>query len=144
MNNEYESPELRENPPLVPDPSKIVRNILADKPRVTTFPIDWSNNTGTEGGDPSRGDFIPPDILNATIPTIGIEASILGANPGGIGGGPGSSSSASATSGVPSSGASAAAIGASSSSALTPGANQEEDLIDEDDEDEDDEEDDAL
>lgn len=41
VNNEYLEEELRENPPAAPLFDRLVRNILADKPRVTKFPIDW-------------------------------------------------------------------------------------------------------
>jgi histone chaperone ASF1 len=41
VNNEYEDMELRETPPEIPDLSKVVRNILAEKPRVTRVPIKW-------------------------------------------------------------------------------------------------------
>jgi histone chaperone ASF1 len=34
VNNDYTEEELRENPPAVPDLSKIQRSILAEKPRV--------------------------------------------------------------------------------------------------------------
>jgi histone chaperone ASF1 len=34
VNNDYVQEELRENPPAVPDLSKIQRHILAEKPRV--------------------------------------------------------------------------------------------------------------
>lgn len=44
VNNEYLSPELRENPPLKPDFSQLQRNILASNPRVTRFHINWDNN----------------------------------------------------------------------------------------------------
>eukprot|EP00741_Cyanophora_paradoxa_P014975 tig00020830_g14448.t1 len=43
LNVEYSDPELKENPPQTPDVSKLVRNILSDKPRVTRFPIEWSD-----------------------------------------------------------------------------------------------------
>ena len=43
VNNEYEDPELRENPPEKVDLSKVVRNILSEKPRVTRVPIRWDN-----------------------------------------------------------------------------------------------------
>ncbi|KAI9219734.1 ASF1 like histone chaperone-domain-containing protein [Blastocladiella britannica] len=43
VNNEYNDPVLQEEPPSVPDMSKLVRNILADKPRVTRFHINWEN-----------------------------------------------------------------------------------------------------
>ncbi|CAI5702771.1 hypothetical protein KXD40_003134 [Peronospora effusa] len=42
VNNDYADPFLLENPPARVDISKLQRNILADKPRVTRFPIDWS------------------------------------------------------------------------------------------------------
>jgi len=42
VNNDYADPFLLENPPASVDVSKLQRNILADKPRVTRFPIDWS------------------------------------------------------------------------------------------------------
>lgn len=42
VNNDYADPFLLENPPAQVDITKLQRNILADKPRVTRFPIDWS------------------------------------------------------------------------------------------------------
>ncbi|PVZ99558.1 hypothetical protein BB558_004486 [Smittium angustum] len=41
VNNEYIEEELKENPPEKPIIEKIHRIILADKPRVTRFPINW-------------------------------------------------------------------------------------------------------
>lgn len=43
VNNEYEDPEMRETPPEKVDLSKVVRNILSEKPRVTRVPIRWDN-----------------------------------------------------------------------------------------------------
>lgn len=43
VNNEYDSEELRENPPTKVQVDHIVRNILAEKPRVTRFNIVWDN-----------------------------------------------------------------------------------------------------
>ena len=43
VNNEYEDPEMRENPPEKVDLTKITRNILSEKPRVTRVPIRWDN-----------------------------------------------------------------------------------------------------
>eukprot|EP00276_Gloeochaete_wittrockiana_P007240 CAMPEP_0184654938 /NCGR_PEP_ID=MMETSP0308-20130426/12591_1 /TAXON_ID=38269 /ORGANISM="Gloeochaete witrockiana, Strain SAG 46.84" /LENGTH=227 /DNA_ID=CAMNT_0027091155 /DNA_START=104 /DNA_END=787 /DNA_ORIENTATION=+ len=43
VNIEYDDLELRENPPPSVELGKLSRNILADKPRVTRFPIDWSD-----------------------------------------------------------------------------------------------------
>lgn len=44
VNTEYDSPELNESPPEVPQYERLVRNILADKPRVTRYQIDWSDS----------------------------------------------------------------------------------------------------
>lgn len=41
VNNEYDSDELRENPPSKVQVDRIVRNVLAEKPRVTRFNIVW-------------------------------------------------------------------------------------------------------
>ncbi|PVV04607.1 hypothetical protein BB560_000894 [Smittium megazygosporum] len=43
VNNEYNTEELRETPPERPVLEKIYREILANKPRVTRFPINWDN-----------------------------------------------------------------------------------------------------
>lgn len=44
VNNEYTDPELRENPPSVPQFDKLQRNILATDPRITKFKIDWGDD----------------------------------------------------------------------------------------------------
>jgi len=41
VNNEYDTPELRETPPEVPLISHITRNILHTEPRVTRWNIEW-------------------------------------------------------------------------------------------------------
>ncbi|KAL0480455.1 histone chaperone ASF1A [Acrasis kona] len=48
INNEYTDPLLKENPPNPHEVDKIQRNILADQPRITTFPIDWSKGNNTQ------------------------------------------------------------------------------------------------
>mmetsp|Transcript_28239 Transcript_28239/g.79716 ORF Transcript_28239/g.79716 Transcript_28239/m.79716 type:complete len:179 (-) Transcript_28239:1214-1750(-) len=40
VNNDYEDKEMRENPPEQPVIEKLWRELLADKPRVTKFPVD--------------------------------------------------------------------------------------------------------
>jgi histone chaperone ASF1 len=45
VNIEYDSPELIESPPAKPDINKLTRHILAEKPRVTKFQIDWDNES---------------------------------------------------------------------------------------------------
>ncbi len=49
LNNEYTDEELRENPPSRPQIDRLSRNILADKPRVTKFPIDFDPVPGFGG-----------------------------------------------------------------------------------------------
>lgn len=44
VNNDYTDPALRENPPPKPVVELLTRNILASKPRVTRFKIDWNDN----------------------------------------------------------------------------------------------------
>lgn len=41
VNNDYESEELRENPPEQIQLDKVCREVLASKPRVTRFNINW-------------------------------------------------------------------------------------------------------
>ena len=43
VNVEYDSPELNENPPAQPIIERLHRHILAEKPRVTKFQIDWDD-----------------------------------------------------------------------------------------------------
>ncbi|OVF07689.1 putative histone chaperone [Clavispora lusitaniae] len=54
VNNEYDSEELRENPPAKVQVEHVVRNILAEKPRVTRFNIVWDN-------EESNTDEYPPE-----------------------------------------------------------------------------------
>jgi histone chaperone ASF1 len=48
INNEYTDPELKENPPAKPLFDKMSRNILASKPRVTRFKINWDDTNNAE------------------------------------------------------------------------------------------------
>ena len=59
VNNAYseEYTELIENPPNVPDISKLNRHILVEKPRVTKFQIDWE-----EGQSEDQNVGIAPDM----------------------------------------------------------------------------------
>lgn len=45
VNNDYVDPELRENPPPVPQYDKLQRDIFASKPIVTRFKIDWDDTS---------------------------------------------------------------------------------------------------
>lgn len=56
VNNEYDSEELRENPPNKVQVEHVTRNILAEKPRVTRFNIVWDNDDGTEDFPPEQPD----------------------------------------------------------------------------------------
>jgi hypothetical protein len=55
VNNEYEEEYDPEHPPRPVDVAKLQRNILADKPRVTRFPINWGPTAGP-------GEQIPGDM----------------------------------------------------------------------------------
>lgn len=48
VNNEYDTEELRENPPNRVALDHVVRNILAEKPRVTKYNIPWDSEEGEE------------------------------------------------------------------------------------------------
>ena len=43
LNNIYDNEEMNINPPEKVDKDRIIRNLLADKPRITRFDIDWDN-----------------------------------------------------------------------------------------------------
>jgi histone chaperone ASF1 len=65
INNDYTDAELRENPPAKPIFERMSRNILASKPRVTRFKINWDDTpNGGEGANidgsevPSTSDFM--------------------------------------------------------------------------------------
>lgn len=57
VNNEYDSEELRENPPAKVQVDHIVRNILAEKPRVTRFNIAWDNETALDEYPPEQNEL---------------------------------------------------------------------------------------
>lgn len=54
VNNEYDSEDLRENPPAKVQVEHVVRNILAEKPRVTRFNIVWDNENESEMYPPEQ------------------------------------------------------------------------------------------
>ncbi|EHA8592026.1 putative Histone chaperone ASF1B [Cocos nucifera] len=49
VNNDYDDEQLREEPPPRVLIDRVQRNILADKPRVTKFPINFHPETGESG-----------------------------------------------------------------------------------------------
>ena len=44
LNNIYDNEEMNLNPPEKVDQNRIIRSLLADKPRITRFNIEWDNN----------------------------------------------------------------------------------------------------
>lgn len=54
VNNEYDTEELRENPPAKVQVDHVVRNILAEKPRVTRFNIVWDNEGAADEYPPEQ------------------------------------------------------------------------------------------
>jgi histone chaperone ASF1 len=67
INNEYSDPELRENPPVRPQFDKVQRNILASKPRVTRFKINWDNAEEEQNGEGAG----PSNIENNQAENVG-------------------------------------------------------------------------
>ena len=63
VNNEYNDEELQENPPNVPKLDCIVRNILAEKPRVTRFPCEF-DAISTEDGQQIQEEIITEGFGN--------------------------------------------------------------------------------
>ena len=59
VNNEYDEEDLRENPPATPQIERLVRNILADKPRVTKWSINFDSNPN---GAPMQVSFGLPRV----------------------------------------------------------------------------------
>ena len=64
VNNEYDSEELRENPPAKVQVDHIVRNILAEKPRVTRFNIAWDNEDNVDDYPPVETNGLDGDDDN--------------------------------------------------------------------------------
>jgi len=70
VNNEYNDPDLRENPPTTPQFDKLTRNILATNPRVTRFRIDWGDSSSNGGmQQSSSGNFGSNSFGNANTAT---------------------------------------------------------------------------
>jgi len=58
VSNEYDDPEMQENPPEKPDFAKLRRNILASNPRVTKFKIQWEDPNAYKS--PLEDENVPP------------------------------------------------------------------------------------
>ncbi|CAA6661282.1 unnamed protein product [Spirodela intermedia] len=61
VNNDYDDEQLREEPPPRVLIDRVQRNILADKPRVTKFPINFHPDTSENGGQPPPQQPSPDD-----------------------------------------------------------------------------------
>ena len=48
LNNIYDKEEMNLNPPEKVDKNRIIRSLLADKPRITRFDIEWDNENNIE------------------------------------------------------------------------------------------------
>ena len=97
VNNDYIDPEMRENPPPVPQYDKLQRDIFASKPIVTRFKIDWDDTSvpppdavpiiesssepigspmsGLNGAD---GNLNFPSKADVVVPTLGGEGTVGG------------------------------------------------------------------
>jgi histone chaperone ASF1 len=69
VNTEYDSEELRDTPPTTLMTDRLMRNILADKPRVTKFPIEFDATSiptlcsGPGAGDASMDGSLAGDMI---------------------------------------------------------------------------------
>ncbi|WFD41263.1 Histone chaperone asf1 [Malassezia japonica] len=68
VNNAYESEEMREDPPEEVQLDKVCREVLASKPRVTRFNINWS--------DPSQPIKAPEEAQEANAQTTEVEETV--------------------------------------------------------------------
>lgn len=69
VNNAYDTEEMRENPPEEVQLDKVNREVLASKPRVTRFNINWS--------DPSQPAIKPPEEAHAArVPAPGTDDAV--------------------------------------------------------------------
>ena len=55
LNNLYDNEEMNFNPPEKVDKDHIIRSLLADKPRITRFDIDWDNEQGKTFNEQEKG-----------------------------------------------------------------------------------------
>ncbi|KAL2233356.1 UNVERIFIED_CONTAM: Histone chaperone ASF1B [Sesamum indicum] len=64
INNDYDDEQLREEPPQKVLIDKVQRNILADKPRVTKFPINFNPVNNENGEQPCPSPEHHPTEMN--------------------------------------------------------------------------------
>ncbi|XP_047309137.1 probable histone chaperone ASF1A [Impatiens glandulifera] len=77
VNNDYGDEQLREEPPQKVLIDKIQRNILADKPRVTKFPVNFHPENNENGDQPPT----TPDLTNAELNENGDDEKIQPPSP---------------------------------------------------------------
>ena len=81
VNTEYQDPYLKQHPPSRPDYSKLYRNVLSQKPRVTKFLINWDINPS----NPEVGYFPLPDNVmfseaSNSMPDVELSQDEIGFN----------------------------------------------------------------
>ena len=54
LNNLYDNDEMNLNPPEKVDKNHLIRSLLADKPRITRFDIDWDNDSKNKSSEKER------------------------------------------------------------------------------------------
>lgn len=64
VNNDYDDEQLREEPPQKVLIDRVQRNILADKPRVTKFPINFHPENNEQGEQPPCSPECAADIVH--------------------------------------------------------------------------------
>ncbi|XP_015211198.1 histone chaperone ASF1 isoform X2 [Lepisosteus oculatus] len=78
VNNEYTDPELRENPPVKPDFTKLQRNILASNPRVTRFHINWDDSSEKMDDSENTNPNMQPILPSNSIPSASKGLAVTG------------------------------------------------------------------
>ncbi|GMH83991.1 hypothetical protein TrVE_jg10235 [Triparma verrucosa] len=72
VNNEYSDPyDPETGPPSPLDMTKVTRQILADKPRVTRFPIDWTNGAQGTSTNSTNLEMNESEAMQSPVPSLG-------------------------------------------------------------------------
>lgn len=78
VNNDYDDEQLREEPPQKVLTDRVQKNILADKPRVTKFPINFQpENNEHEQQPPPSPDRTTETFENGEEPLIAPDHDVL-------------------------------------------------------------------
>ena len=56
LNNIYDNEEMNLNPPEKVDKNRIIRSLLADKPRITRFDIEWDDENNSKMNYDNKGE----------------------------------------------------------------------------------------